>query len=121
MKYRITEATNFIRIFEVPDEFPPEFCFGGGHNTIFILTDWFNPFEQKLFWEEKELVYVESSLAYQERIIKLRNFVKGKQYFKPDKTFMALTDYGDVFLINPELRARKLQKQMDEINAKMKE
>ncbi len=27
---------------------------------------------------------------------------------------MVLTDYGDSFIINPELRAGKLQKQLDE-------
>ena len=46
---------------------------------------------------------------YVEKIEHLKKFIREKRYFNPLFTYMALTDYGDVFLINPEKRAFDLQ------------
>ncbi len=54
MKYKVTEATNFLRVFCLPDEYPSEYCFGGGHPVEIKLIDWFYAFSQEDFWETKE-------------------------------------------------------------------
>ena len=113
MEYEITGATNFLRVFRLPQEFPSEYCFGGGHPATFVLVDWFNAFPPTDFWEEKVKKFNSSDSEYTKRIEELKNFIKGKKYFVPIHTYMVLTDYGDVFLVNPEKRARELQKEMD--------
>ena len=39
----ITGKNNFCRVFELPNEYPKGFCFGGGHQVLFLIVDWFNP------------------------------------------------------------------------------
>ena len=111
MKFRVTEATNFVRIFRLPNKFPSGYCFGGGHPTSFQLVDWFNPFSQEDFWDNAAKDIDSGELSYIKHIQRLKEFIKEKKYFNAQCTFMALTDYGDVFLINPEKRANELQRQ----------
>ena len=115
MIFKVTEATNFLRVFCLPDIFPSGYCFGGGHPSIFMMVDWFNAFPQEDFWSEetKEVNILDAD--YQKHIEELKGFIKEKMYFNPTHTYMVLTDYGDVFLVNPEKRADELQKQLDKI------
>jgi hypothetical protein len=115
MKYRVTEATNFIRILLVPSELPEDFCFSGGHPTVFTVVDWFNPFIPCDCWDTKGIEFDDTDAEYQKHIEELREFVKGKRYFDPTQTFMALTDYGDAFIINPEQRVNALEEQLRRI------
>jgi len=113
MKFKVTYATNFMRILKLPDEFPSDYCFDGGHLIGVRLVDWFNPFPQDELWagESKELDSADPQ--YSEHVEKIKEFVKGKRYFEPKHTYVALTDYGDVFVINPERRANELQRRHD--------
>ena len=43
MKYKVDGWNNFCRIFELPETYPKEYCFGGGHPVSFQMVDWFNP------------------------------------------------------------------------------
>jgi hypothetical protein len=52
MKLIITEATNFLRVFRLPNNFPSGYCFGGGYPVTMQLVDWFNAFPQEDFWKE---------------------------------------------------------------------
>jgi len=118
MKYKVTQATNFLRVFRLPDEYPSDYCFGGGHSVEIQLLDWFNAFSQQDFWEKDEKEVDTTEQEYIDHIDSLKQFIKEKIYFNSNKTYMVLTDYGDSFVINPELRVGKLQEELDEIKKK---
>lgn len=111
---KITDATNFLRVFQLPDELPEGYCFGGGCPSEFVMVDWFNAFT------ENGLEFDGNEPEYTKHIDELRDFIKEKRYFSPDHTYMVLTDYGDIFLVNPEKRPLELQKQYDEIRQRQK-
>ena len=113
MKYTITYANNFIRIFRLPNEFPSDYCFQGGHPVTIQLVDWFNPFDPQDLWEDKTKESDGTEEWYLKHVEELRNFIKAKLYFHAEYTYIALADYGDIFVINPELRAGKLQEQYE--------
>jgi len=111
---KVTYATNFLRVFRLPEKFPSDFCFGDGHPTNFQLVDWFNPFDQlELTNINSNKEFNSASYEYQKHIEKLRTFIKEKKYFNSAYTYMVLTDYGDVFLVNPEKKADELQKEFE--------
>lgn len=120
MKFKITYATNFLRVFRLPDELPTDYCFGGGHPAIFVMVDWFNPFPQQDFWNGETKKFNQEDADYLKRIDELKEFIKGKRYFNSAHTYMVLTDYGDIFLVNPEKRAKELQKQHEDMVVKAK-
>lgn len=97
MTFNITERNNFTRIFRIPNEFPSDFCFGGGHPVNFQLVDWFNPIPQEELWSGKVKNLTEEELAKHREAI--REFIKVKNYYDPEFKLLAMSDYGDVFLI----------------------
>lgn len=117
--WKITDATNFLRLFRLPETFPKGYCFGGGYPTAFQLVDWFNPFDQQDFWKFEIKEFDEADPEYLKHIEELKDFIKGKKYFNSNYTYMALTDYGDIFLINPEKRRDDLQKRCDDLRLKV--
>ena len=116
----ITESTNFLRVFRLPNEYPSDYCFGGGHPVTMQLVDWFNAYDQTALWGKESKEFTETE--YAEHVETLRGFIREKKYFKsyPTSTFLVVTDYGDSFIVNPETRRNDLQKQMDELNKKFK-
>lgn len=120
MKFRITDATNFMRIFCLPNTFPSNYCFQGGYPVQIRLVDWFNPFDQRDFWGDKIKEFDSTDESYQKHIDGLRNFIKEKGYcLKTEFTYMAVTDYGDSFIINPEKRSNDLQNELDVVKRKV--
>jgi len=113
MEYKVTYANNFIRIFRLPNEFPSDYCFQGGHPVTITLIDWFNPFDQQDFWGDKTKEFDSTEEWYLKHLKELADFIKLKKYFNPEYTYMALADYGDAFVINPEKRANELQEQYE--------
>ena len=89
VEMEITERNNFMRIFRIPHEFPSDFCFGGGHPVEFQLVDWFQPVPSEM---------VEDFDAEKHRGF-IRDFIETKAYIKSNYQYLALADYGDVFLI----------------------
>lgn len=110
MKYTITEATNFLRVFRLPAKFPSGYCFGGGHEVRFQLVDWFNAFSPM---DEFPKEFENGDAGYLEHIEELRQFIAGKKYVQAGFVYLAVTDYGDSFLINAEQKAKALQEEMD--------
>ena len=60
MRYKVDGWNNFCRVFELPAEYPEDFCFGGGHPVSIQMVDWFNPVPDvsmagcsKEVWEEE--------------------------------------------------------------------
>ena len=115
----ITYATNFLRVFKVPNEFPKGYCFDGGHLVSFEIIDWFNAITPMDF-QKVETVIEQSDDEYDKWVEVVRDFIKGKKYFNPTFTYMVMTDYGAVFIVNPEKRANELQKQHGAMVAKAK-
>ena len=116
MKFTVTADTNFIRIFQMPQEFPSDFCFQGGHDVNFNLVDWFNPIDQMSFWGGKEIVLQGEYL--EEKRDKIARFIKTKKYFDHNFKYLAMTDYGDVFIIQDESLRLKEESDREKI-AKM--
>ena len=85
---KITSENNFIRIFRLPEVLPSDFCFDGGQAVTFWLVDWFSLDTDTLSKTSIEMI---------EEVI--RKFVKGKIYYHPNFKFLAITDYGEAFLI----------------------
>ena len=84
----ITSENNFIRIFRLPELLPPGFyCFGGGKKVVFWIVDWFSLDPDLLIKTEER------------RRDTIREFIKGKVYYDPNSKFLAITDYGEAFLI----------------------
>jgi len=87
----ITEQNNFCRVFELPDKYPRGFCFGGGKPVIFQMVDWFQPIpvEDILNHEVEEWsIYVPL----------LQEGLKVKNYIKPGKQYLLITNFGESFI-----------------------
>lgn len=91
---KITVKTNFMRIFELPIEYPRGFCHSGGKPVVFVMVDWFNPYPEphllpkRLSLEEAETLRNE-----------IRDFIRSKNYFVKGHQYLVVTDYGDAFII----------------------
>jgi len=110
---KITYATNFLRVFKLPDEFPSDYCFGNLEHPITIkMVDWFNAISQ-LDFQKVETVIEQTEAEYKEWVGTIKDFIKEKKYFNPLFTYMVMTDYGAVFIVNPEKRINDLQKQFN--------
>lgn len=91
---------NFIRIFQLPQEYPRDFCFNGGHPVVMHLIDWFYPLPQEDFWSCKEKEYSEEQLkTIREQITK---FIRQKTYCLKGYKYLALTNYNDSFIIEKD-------------------
>jgi len=86
---KISTDDNFMRIFRLPNTFPRGFCFGEGMSVNFQMVDWFNPVppDEISDFDEEKIV---------EDIIE---FIKNKNYYDAAYKFLAITNYGDSFLI----------------------
>lgn len=97
MTFTITANTNFIRIFRMPKKYPEGFCFAGGNPITFLLIDWFNPWRTEYFWENDKKVISGSEIDESQNLI--RKYIKEKIYYKEEFQYLAITDYGDAFII----------------------
>jgi len=101
MKYKVDGWNNFCRVFELPEEFSTDFCFGGGINTNFKMIDWFYPVPNvpqiavsKEVWE-KEVGPIESVEVDIEELEKsIIPFLKQKTYTKPNRQYLILYSFG---------------------------
>ena len=96
MKFELTHHNNFLRVFQLPTSYPDEFCFGGGLNITFKMVDWFNPLATLDFYETPKILEGEE-LEDLRRLLK--NFISKKLYIVPGHKYLAITDYGDSFII----------------------
>lgn len=106
MKYQVDGWNNFCRVFEIPESFPSDYCFGGGHKVNFQMVDWFNPVPgihmaavSKDVWRDEfgedefgEIETVEVDLNELEE--KMRPFILDKNYAKPGRGYLILYDFG---------------------------
>jgi len=91
----VTEMTNFCRVFELPREYPEKFCFNGPVPVTFNMIDWFNPVPR-----EFGRYPISLGTETRSRLIKqLREFISAKDYCKPGRVYLVITDYGDSFRV----------------------
>lgn len=92
-KMEITEINNFCRIFELPIEYPSDFCFGGGHLVQFQMVDWFNPVPPTDFPN-----FGGTLKKWDEYVPMLKEFLGDKNYVKSNRKYILITDFGESFL-----------------------
>lgn len=108
MKFNVDNWNNFCRVFELPESYPSDFCFGGGPRVNFKMVDWFNPVPEvgtagcsKEVWE-REVGEIEiTEVDGDELAGKVISFLQQKRYVKPGREYMVLCDFGAVFRFSP--------------------
>lgn len=90
----VTNDNNFCRVFELPDNYPNEYCFGGGVPVYFKMVDWFNPIPPE---------HIEDKiLKWEEYIPMLKDFLVLKNYVHPGKKYLLLTDFNESMIFEKE-------------------
>lgn len=107
--FKIDGWNNFCRIFELPEKFSEQFCFGGGIPTNFTMVDWFCPVSDipqpacsKEVWKEKvgEIKTVEKTT--EELREDLLDFLTRKIYIKDGRKYLFISNFGATFLFSKE-------------------
>jgi hypothetical protein len=103
MKYEVDGWNNFCRVFELPENYPSDFCFGGGHPVSFQMVDWFNPVPgigqpgiSKEEWREKLGEIEVKEITTEELRESLIPWLLEKSYVKPGREYLVLCDFGAV-------------------------
>ena len=101
MEYQVDGWNNFCRVFEIPERYPNEYCFGGGIPVNFEMVDWFNPISgisQPAVTKEvwcKEVGDIEvKQISIDELYKTLVPWLRKKQYIKPGRKYFVLCDFG---------------------------
>jgi hypothetical protein len=92
--YQVLSDQNFVRIFVLPPGFSGDFCFQGPIPTTFGMVDWFYPHDQ--FSHFPIVLEGEDLDAHRKS---MREFIKLKPYYNPKYKYIAITEYGDAFMI----------------------
>lgn len=105
MLYRVDGWNNFCRVFELPEQYPSGYCFGGGLPVAFQMVDWFNPVTgvdapacSKDMWREKVGNIQTKEIADVELRDGLIPFLRGKNYVKPNRKHLVICDFGATFI-----------------------
>ena len=105
MKYNVDGWNNFCRVFLLPESYPEEFCFGGGHPVNFLMVDWFNPVPDigqpavsKEVWREKVGEIKITEIDIDELSAAIIPWLKMKQYTHPGRDYLVLCDFGAAFI-----------------------
>ena len=108
MKYEVDGWNNFCRVFELPESYPSDYCFGGGHPVNFQMVDWFEPVPDigraavtKEVWRERagEITTKEVDLAELDEY--LSPWLKDKPYMKKGRQYLVICDFGATLIITP--------------------
>lgn len=107
MKYKVDGWNNFCRVFELPESFPTNYCFGGGYPVTFQMVDWFNPVSDidypavsKEVWREKVGEIKVKEITAEELYNILIPFLREKSYIKPGRSYIILCDFGAALSFN---------------------
>ncbi len=109
MKFQVDMWNNFCRVFELPENYPQDFCFDGGLPVNFQMVDWFDPVQgvgravvTKEVWEETIGAIEVEEVNGDELAAILIPFLQRKQYVKPKRVYIILCEFGAVFLFSKE-------------------
>ncbi|MCF7963989.1 MAG: hypothetical protein K9L79_00450 [Methylobacter tundripaludum] len=84
------ETDNLLRVFQLPETVSADFCMPDGHQTNFLLVDWFRPSS-----EVGQIIDVD----------KLRQFIRTKIYYQSDRNYLVMLRTGETFLVDPPITA----------------
>lgn len=78
---------NFCRVFEMPDKYPSDYCFMGGHRVNIQMVDWFEPLQphEPIPKTMKQWARHEADLD---------KFIRSKKYFRKGRTYLLMTEFG---------------------------
>lgn len=106
MKYEVDGWNNFCRVFELPQEYPVGYCFGGGYPVNFQMVDWFNPVSDvtrpavsKKIWQKNVGEIEVTEVTHKELCAILIPFLLEKQYVKQGRKYLVVCDFGATFII----------------------
>jgi len=109
MNYSVDGWNNFCRVFELPNHFSSEFCFGGGIPTNFQMVDWFNPVPDinqpavsKEVWKEKVGEIAIKTVDHEELQAFLIPWLKMKTYVQQGRMYLIICDFGACFVFRKE-------------------
>lgn len=88
---KVNQFNNFCRVFELPSDYPNQFCFNGGHPVAFKMVDWFQPIPD-----------IKTQKPFSFYIPLLKNFLKDKLYIKPNTKYLLLTDFDESFIFTKD-------------------
>lgn len=94
---KIPSHKNFCRVFELPLDYPHDFCFGGGHTVAFRMVDWFEPIPMEDIHNSEDGYF-----DWDYYVPKLKEFLKVKNYIRPTRQYIAITDFGESFIFTGE-------------------
>jgi hypothetical protein len=91
-----TADNNFCRVFELPEQYPPGFCFGGGTQVQMLMVDWFIPWPHNPKGQEPLETWVEV-------VDYLLPWLAKKSYVKPGRRYILVTDFGESLMFGGDL------------------
>jgi hypothetical protein len=109
MKYKVDAWNNFCRVFLIPEKYPEDYCFGGGHAVNFQMVDWFYPVSglgqpavPKEVWikEVGEIEVIE--ITHDDFRVSIIPFLAGKSYVRQGREYLVLCDFGAAIRFNSE-------------------
>lgn len=109
IEFEVDGWNNFCRVFELPEQFSTDYCFGGGIDTNFKMVDWFNPFSglpiaavSKEVWRNK-VGKIETKLVTADDFkVKLEAFLLNKKYVKQGRKYIVIANFGACFMFEKE-------------------
>jgi hypothetical protein len=101
MEYQVDGWNNFCRVFLLPESYPSEFCFAGGHPVTFQMVDWFNPIPgvgqaavSKEVWRQKVGEIEVKTVTDKWLHDKLVPWLSEKKYVLPGREYLVLCNFG---------------------------
>jgi len=101
MKYKVDGWNNFCRVFELPKEYPNDFCFGGDLPVNFQMVDWFCLVPKmttrgisKEKWVEKFGPIEEKDVEIEKFEVDLIHFLRQKKYVKKGQKYLVIYEFG---------------------------
>ncbi|MFA7710130.1 MAG: hypothetical protein WCY30_03385 [Candidatus Neomarinimicrobiota bacterium] len=109
MNLKVDGWNNFCRVFQLPDGYPRGYCFGGGISVNFIMVDWFYPVPSvsmssisKEDWRKKVGEIVPEMIEYDTLYDSLCYNIRQKVYYRSEKKYLVICDFGASFIITGE-------------------
>lgn len=102
--FQVDSWNNLCRVFMLPEEYPPGYCFGGGLKVEFTMVDWFYPIPDisqaaisKEEWTEKVGNYEIKAVTLSDLMSDLIPFLRAKSYFRPERKYLVICNFGAAF------------------------
>ena len=89
---KMTAENNICRVFELPADYPSEFCPAGGLEVNFRMVDWFNPINPVDIAHGNVKDWAEYATM-------LEDFIAKKNYIKPGRKYLLITGFDELIIV----------------------